>query len=142
MIHYAQIDASGRVLRTGSVEDMTFAVLKAALPGATLVQLDLPVTQAHTVYWDGEAIRDMPPAPTVDHRFDYDTKAWALDVAAAWARVRTQRDELLRQSDWVRIKAIDTGVELDSAWIDYRQALRDITLQADPQAIVWPTSPP
>ncbi len=47
---------------------------------------------------------------------------------------------MLAQSDWRSIRAADTGVPFASAWLAYRQQLRDITSQ-DPDDVVWPTAP-
>ena len=58
-----------------------------------------------------------------------------------WVRVRAWRDKQLAESDWVRLKAMDTGGVVPKSWLDYRQALRDITDQSDPFAIVWPEPP-
>ena len=56
--------------------------------------------------------------------------------------VRTQRDKLLQETDWVVIKAKETGTNLSAAFKDYRQALRNITLQDGfPHNIVWPDKP-
>jgi hypothetical protein len=45
--------------------------------------------------------------------------------------VRSQRDTLLAESDWRVIKAQETGIPMSQAWVDYRQALRDITSHAN-----------
>ena len=45
--------------------------------------------------------------------------------------VRSQRDSLLVDSDWRVIKAQETGTPMSQAWVDYRQALRDITDHAN-----------
>lgn len=45
----------------------------------------------------------------------------------AAASVRSQRDNLLASTDWLVIKAQETSVAMSQAWVDYRQALRDIT---------------
>ena len=45
--------------------------------------------------------------------------------------VRFQRDNLLADSDWRVIKAQETGTPMSQAWVDYRQALRDITDHAN-----------
>jgi hypothetical protein len=62
--------------------------------------------------------------------------------------VRAQRDRLLAESDWVTVKAVDQnaqdnlGIQVPQVWLDYRQALRDITSQAGfPYNITWPTAP-
>ena len=62
-------------------------------------------------------------------------------LAGKWKRVRSQRDNLLSQSDWVVIKAKETGGTISSAWKSYRQDLRDIPSQSDPDNITWPTKP-
>ena len=49
----------------------------------------------------------------------------------AASRVRGKRDNLLSQSDWRVIKAQETGTPMSQAWVDYRQALRDITSHAN-----------
>lgn len=62
--------------------------------------------------------------------------------------VRARREELLKASDWVTVKAVDQnaqdglGIQVPQVWLDYRQALRDITSQAGfPHNITWPTAP-
>jgi hypothetical protein len=71
--------------------------------------------------WDGENLT--PPAP---------------DTEAQWAVVRAERNKLLVASDWTQLP--DAPVDA-AAWATYRQALRDVTTQTDPFAIVWPESP-
>ena len=72
-----------------------------------------------------------------------------LDAKAAES-VRTQRDKLLAESDWVTVKAVDQnaqdslGIQVPQVWLDYRQALRDITNHADFPHLTdeaWPTAP-
>ena len=71
--------------------------------------------------WDGENLTPPPP-----------------NTEAQWAVVRTERNKLLVDSDWTQLP--DAPVDA-AAWAAYRQALRDVTTQADPFAIVWPESP-
>jgi hypothetical protein len=61
--------------------------------------------------------------------------------ATAWRRVRAQRQALLTQTDWLTIRASEGGPAMPEPWRVYRQALQDVTLQADPTNIVWPTPP-
>lgn len=58
-----------------------------------------------------------------------------------WAAVRSQRDKLLTECDWVVTKNTEAGQPIPEAWSTYRQALRDITNQADPDEITWPQKP-
>jgi len=54
-------------------------------------------------------------------------------------RVREVRDSILRETDWMIFS--DTATP-SQAWLDYRQALRDVPSQAGfPDNIVWPTKP-
>lgn len=62
-------------------------------------------------------------------------------LADQWALVKVQRDQLLTQTDWRVIRAVDQGIPLDEAWKTYRQALRDVTTQPDPFNITWPEPP-
>jgi len=55
---------------------------------------------------------------------------------------RAKRDRLLADSDWVTIRATDTGNPVPTDWQTYRQALRDITEQTGfPENIDWPEKP-
>ena len=60
------------------------------------------------------------------------------DYDAEWAAVRIERNAKLAASDWTQLP--DAPVDA-AAWAEYRQALRDVTDQADPFNIVWPTAP-
>ena len=61
--------------------------------------------------------------------------------ATQWTSVRATRDQRLKDTDWVTIRAADTGVAVSAEWAEYRQALRDITEQTDPFDITWPVKP-
>jgi len=55
--------------------------------------------------------------------------------------IKHKRDLLLKDSDWIAVKAAETGVA-NTAWSTYRQALRDITSQEGyPYSVTWPTEP-
>ena len=61
--------------------------------------------------------------------------------------LRSRRDQLLTETDWVTLKAIDDsndglGIQLPQVWMDYRQALRDLPANTvDPANPVWPVKP-
>jgi hypothetical protein len=105
-----------------------------------------------------EAVTDVP-MPRVDHTKnvaegtpervnDVLVRVWAVTDAseeqvaartdAQWKLVRKQRNDKLAACDWTQLS--DAPVDA-TAWATYRQALRDITIQADPFNIVWPTAP-
>ena len=81
----------------------------------------------------------IPPKPAENYVFNYTAKAWEFDSTGAWQEVRQQRNTLLAASDWTQLP--DVPLETKSAWTAYRQALRDVTSQADPLNIVWPQAP-
>jgi len=68
-----------------------------------------------------------------------DTDQLAADtLAGKWAAIRTQRDTLMAQSDWMA----NSDVTMSDAWKTYRKALRDLPAsKSDPDDIVWPTAP-
>lgn len=72
--------------------------------------------------WDGATLTD-PHVP---------------DPAARWATIRAERNAKLAACDWTQLP--DAPVDA-AVWATYRQALRDITQQADPFNITWPTPP-
>ena len=56
-------------------------------------------------------------------------------------QIKYKRDLLLKDSDWIAVKAAETGVA-NTAWSTYRQALRDVTSQEGyPYSVTWPTQP-
>lgn len=62
-------------------------------------------------------------------------------IAQQWAIIRTGRNKRLADCDWTQLPdAPLSNIEMQQ-WAAYRQALRDITTQTDPFAIVWPETP-
>ena len=60
-----------------------------------------------------------------------------LDAAAAKS-VRADRDQRLKDTDWMGL----SDVTMSTEWATYRQELRDVPEQAEfPNTIVWPTEP-
>jgi hypothetical protein len=94
---------------------------------------------------------------------EYDTLAWRLiddefvNVNGAWMlpyklealpleqaqqNIRSRRDSLLADTDWLVIKAYERSENIPAEWELYRQALRDITEQTGfPYEVQWPTKP-
>jgi hypothetical protein len=82
-----------------------------------------------TVDWDGTA---------------YVVRAYTFDeLQAQYAKVREQRIQLLKASDWTQIADYDLGLtpEAREAWAAYRQALRDLADAPNPFGITWPQPP-
>jgi len=84
----------------------------------------------------GFTLPDFPDAPVPDMPA-YNPDERQLEQEAE--EVRTQRDALLSQSDWTQVP--DAPVD-QTAWAEYRQALRDLPQQAGfPAEITWPVKP-
>jgi len=71
---------------------------------------------------EAELVPYVPPAPT-------------------WEQIRSQRDILLKNSDW-SVASDATPKPSKEAWLTYRQALRDIPQNfSTPEEVVFPTKP-
>jgi len=70
-----------------------------------------------------------------------------LQAAEPLRLLRLERDRLIQQTDWRA--TVDYPNPDKQAWLDYRQALRDLPATADPQLdengqltnVIWPLSP-
>ena len=62
--------------------------------------------------------------------------------AAAWDRVRAERDARLSACDWTQVADAPLTDAERGAWMLYRQALRDVPQDfATPDEVVWPEQP-
>ena len=86
----------------------------------------------------------------IDGNFEQDAVGnWSLPYVVeqqpleqAWRNIRSRRDSLLQETDWVVIKSSERGQSIPTSWELYRQALRDITSQEGfPYSVTWPTKP-
>ena len=97
-------------------------------------------------YSDAERARklvkpEFPAAWSNESMSWVDTRSSQERIAQQWVKVRAERDALLESTDWVVIKQAEAGGPLPTPWRQYRDALRDITVQPDPFNLVWPTPP-
>ena len=69
---------------------------------------------------------------------EVETKIAELEAAEPLRLLREERDQKLAATDWRA--TVDYPGDDKQLWLDYRQALRDITLQ-DPNNIIWPSEP-
>jgi len=98
---------------------------------------------------DAEEIKDDdgnshdPKQYVSSHFVGQDDTRDARILAEKWANVRAERDRKIAATDWRVIVASesDEGSDLPTKWKTYRTNLRDITEQADPDNITWPTEP-
>lgn len=112
-------------------------------------------------YWTGEIVTqddpgippgftDVAPPDVVPPEYaTWQVAAWIVTpispIAAAtpaqWQVVTLKRDNLLYGCDWTQLPDVALTSDQVSAWKTYRTALRNITTQPDPFAIVWPAPP-
>ena len=85
----------------------------------------------------------IPAAPSSDSTWD--GSAWTTPTtqeleAEQAQRVRDQRSALLFKTDWTQLPDVPENVK--AAYMEYRQALRDVTEQSGfPYNINWPIEP-
>jgi hypothetical protein len=75
-----------------------------------------------------------------------DETAWANGAFdRAIAGLRSKRNSLIASSDWTVLSDSPLSAELKTAWLEYRQDLRDITEGLDTvakvNAVVFPVKP-
>lgn len=75
---------------------------------------------------DGEPIEKPPYVPTVEEKM---------------AAIRAERDRLLDETDKYMTLDYPISEEQREAWRIYRQALRDMPANCDPDNPIWPVAP-
>lgn len=61
------------------------------------------------------------------------------ELEEQWNKIREQRNQLLKDSDWTQISDYDLELNNKEQWSNYRQELRDLPEnQTNPFDIVWP----
>ncbi len=135
------IETTGEIRQWGECTEDNVVLSPGFVEGNLRVLKGEGTNASHYVCLADLILLEKPKQPSPSHVFDWVTKTWALDMDKAWETVRVERDRLLQSSDWRVTKAAELGQPIDLAWAVYRQALRNITLQADPLNIIWPTVP-
>lgn len=116
-----------------------------AISDATLAKYDVyPYTRPEQPIYDNltHIVVDDTLRQDVEGNWFMPWVVLQLPEDQAASNVRSQRDSLLADTDWIVIKASETGAPIPEEWVVYRQALRDITSQEGfPFAVTWPTKP-
>lgn len=84
------------------------------------------------------------PTYTFDAQTSTAQQVWTVTAkpdADAWSCLRSQRNGKLRATDWTQLADSPLTSERKAEYAQYRQALRDLTLQPDPKTVIWPTEP-
>lgn len=137
-MNYVAYFQNGHILQCGSCQENELRFQG----GLDTHKMEVPEPiDPNAFYVADGALVPMPPRPSPHHDFNYDTKQWEPNHARAWASVRYERDTRITATDWRVTRAQEAGQLLAQPWAQYRQALRDVTQQADPINIVWPVEP-
>lgn len=88
---------------------------------------------------EGVAI-PLPPKMNDEPVFDYLIDRWVQQAGLDTRAIISTRNRLLAASDWTQLP--DVPLVTKELWVQYRQALRDITNQSGyPLDIIWPLEP-
>ena len=94
---------------------------------------------------DGESYEGLTWTDPNTEKPTYDEILAAADEARLESIAKSKRKErgrLLTDTDWVVVKHNELGTPIPQEWLDYRQALRDITEQTGfPDNVEWPQEP-
>ena len=86
--------------------------------------------------WDTLILDDKPP------KEEFEAKLQELIDAQPLKKLRAERDTILSQTDKYATIDYPHGSEAaKQAWLDYRQALRDLPANTDPSNPTWPIAP-
>jgi hypothetical protein len=114
--------------------------------GAIEVEVE-PTTENYYINTSGEVV-EISAQPSSEHTWNWTTKQWEnlvteeMRQAKAAQHILAKRKQLLQDTDWLVIRAMDTGTQIAANWQTYRQALRDITQQPGyPFTVNWPQPP-
>jgi len=85
-------------------------------------------SETQTIEWNGTEFTVRP----------YNTQ----ELEDQWNKVREQRNQLLKESDWTQIGDYNLGLTNKEEWVSYRQELRDLPdTQSNPFNISYPVPP-
>ena len=116
----------------GEVDGMVYVLVAYVAP--PVVDYTQTVTEATPTQINGVWSQVWAVAPASQDVIDQ-------RLAAQWAVVRADRNQRLASCDWTQLPDSPLSAEVRAQWATYRQALRDVTQQPNPFAIVWPTTP-
>jgi hypothetical protein len=100
------------------------------------------------VYSGLRAIKDngsgseMPDPDNMITEEEYNEAIAEFEVFDGWVKVRKQRNQLLKDSDYIMVSDAPITTEKKEEWETYRQVLRDIPQDYDsPDEVVYPDKP-
>jgi hypothetical protein len=112
-----------------------------------ILQVQQPVDNSK-YYISAGNLTEFPTKPRADYIWNWTTMSWQdprteeQKFQQQAQQVLAERKKLLDSTDWIVVKAVDTGTPVPAAWQTYRQELRDVTNQTGyPYQVTWPTKP-
>lgn len=69
-----------------------------------------------------------PDFPAIEHPIEISQHSYVTKTSEenALDELRRERDKLLNETDWIVIRAQESGSQIPEKWAEYRQALRDL----------------
>lgn len=118
---------------TSSGPDAEFLQENSCLPVTVFKPYDQLTEKLASVppYIEGNTVYTIAVEPLTPEEIE-------ANKQSQWSKVRTQRDVLLAACDWTQLPDVPLDAPTKAEWVAYRQALRDVTNQADPHNIEWP----
>ena len=96
----------------------------------------------YTKYILGPVFTDTTVEGVTTTALEHETAYKASKDADQAKSVRTSRDDKLKECDWTQLDDTPLSNTVKATWAIYRQALRDVTMQAGfPWTITWPDAP-
>ena len=95
-------------------------------------------------YLKDNVLKIIPPnTNNSNYYFNIVQEKWVINTLALQRELRTKRNKLLVDSDYIELPSTQLRMtdEKLNEWLEYRQALRDITTQTDLENIIWPIKP-
>jgi len=126
-----QTDLNGVFVGTTTADQDPLDSTNWLIPAGCVETAPPTIADSQLAKWSGTewVVEDIPVVES-----DPEPEPVAIEVSA-----RSERDGLLLTSDWTQVD--DSPVD-KSAWVIYRQLLRDIPSQEGfPNTITWPTKP-
>ena len=90
---------------------------------------------------------DNPPEVPYPNKLGWNGTEWFIrepntaETAFKWQTIKNECEKRLLDTDYKVIKAMETGIPLDTAYVEYRQVLRDLynnTNGVDPWTVAYP----
>lgn len=113
--------------------------LTGNIPGSLIVRGE---PEYENIVWDKTLIPNPPTKEQIEQKIE------DLIAEEPYRRLRIHRDILLKECDWVTLSDVSLSDEKKTAWLNYRQALRDLPSNSTPELdgpfvknVEWPQKP-